>query len=158
MCRKPVFTCISACINFHFKVCNYRMKKYLRICRHNMRRRSMFIDHHSENITKQELQPLCEKHLNKQEAAMFPESHQISASTELQSQTAIKAERIHSVTASPAETGQKPRKVLGMIKDDPAAVRWWCAWWDAPFSRRSHGRKRTLVQKPFVCPYCTVDI
>lgn len=67
----------------------------------------MFIDH-SENITKQE-----RKHFNMREAAYrfttVPESHQISASTELQSQTALKAERIHSVTASPEETSEGPR-------------------------------------------------
>lgn len=79
----------------------------------------MFIDH-SEMITKQKLQPWSENTSIRE----IPESHQISASPELQNQSAIKAQRIHSVSASPAEVQQKPVKVLGMKKDDPGA--YWC--------------------------------
>lgn len=81
----------------------------------------MFIHQHSENITKQELQPLCEKHFTSEKLQSFLNLFQISASTDLHSQTAIQGERIHSVAS------QKHDRNQGMMKDDPAAVRSSCA-------------------------------
>lgn len=71
----------------------------------------MFIDH-NEIITKQELQPLsentsiCEKlHIGSQRF-LNPIRSVLQQNC---SQTALKAERIHSVTVSPGETSEGPQ-------------------------------------------------
>lgn len=72
----------------------------------------MFIHQHSENIT---------KHFTSEKLRSFLDLFQISASTDLHSQTAIQDERIQSVAS------QKHDRNQGMMKDDPAAVRSLCA-------------------------------